>query len=31
METYLADNFPLRDRWIALKSGAQYVLGPAGI
>lgn len=27
METYLADQFPLRDRWIALKSGAQYVLG----
>lgn len=27
LETYLEDQFPLRDRWIGLKSRYEYVLG----
>ena len=27
VETYLADQFPLRDGWITLKTGAEYLLG----
>ena len=27
LETYIADQFPLRDQWVELKSASEYVLG----